>query len=78
MNCFIKFILFVTKTCLLFLRMRGVKPGTEMSSHMAPHNSRGKLTTFWIVFTKIHFCACVLFNKRDRNAIPQGNQKLLG
>ena len=54
------------KTRLLFLRMRGVEPGTEMPSHMVPVNSRGKWTTFWIVFTKIHFCACVVFKKRQR------------
>ena len=43
--------------------MRGVEPATEMPSHMVSLYSRGKLTTFWIVFTKIHFCACVVFKK---------------
>ena len=46
--------------------MRGVEPGTETPSHMAPLNSRGKLTTFWIIFTKIQFCACVVLKMRQQ------------
>ena len=50
---------------------------TEMSSHMATRNSWGKWTTFWIVFAKLHFCACVVF-KKGQKCHPTWQPETLG